>query len=142
MSGFLVLLSLMLSFKTYAQENFWAILAQVTFQTVSVASGYEIERPQFSEQLRSFEGKKIKLKGYLIPLSEMSDKPAMMLSSLPFNVCYFCGGAGPETVIEIQASRTMKFTTKPVILEGYLDLNDSNPDHHIYILKSATLVQQ
>jgi hypothetical protein len=62
-----------------------------------------------------------------------------MLSSLPFSTCYFCGGAGPETVIEVETGEKIPFTIKPIQMEGILILNDQDPDHHIYRLISASL---
>jgi hypothetical protein len=75
-----------------------------------------------------------------VPLEETGGKGKFMLSSLPFNVCYFCGAAGPETVVELETSEHLKFSTKQIFMEGILFLNDRDPDHHIYILKSATLI--
>lgn len=121
--------------------NFWQILAEVHFQNAVDKNGYSIEKPIFGKQLKSFDGKKIKIKGYLIPLEETGGKGRYMISSLPFNVCYFCGAAGPETVMELNTSERLKFSTKQISLEGTLILNDRDPDHHIYILKSASLIQ-
>jgi len=115
-------------------------LAQVKFQTKKDKSGYDIEVPVFSNLLKTFHGKKIKLKGYIIPLEELGGQGKFMLSSLPFNLCYFCGAAGPETVVEVQSIEKVKFTTKQIVMEGTLLLNDNDPDHHIYILKSAKSV--
>jgi hypothetical protein len=63
-----------------------------------------------------------------------------MLSALPFNQCYFCGGAGPETVVELQTKEPIKFVTRQVTVEGVLWLNETDPDHHMYIIKNARLV--
>ena len=90
-----------------------------------------MERPIFSKYLKTFQAKKVKLKGYIIPLDESGGKGKYMLSALPFNVCYFCGAAGPETVVEIETSESIKFTTKQITMEGTLQLNDVDPDHHI-----------
>jgi hypothetical protein len=120
-------------------ENFWQVLAEVSFKNEKDKEGYTVERPIFSKYLKTFQGKKVRLKGYIIPLEESGGKGKFMLSSLPFNVCYFCGAAGPETVVAIETSEEIKFTTKQIIMEGSLYLNDADPDHHIYILKSATL---
>lgn len=120
-------------------DIFWQVLAEVSFKNEQDKDGYTIERPIFSKYLKTFQGKKVKLKGYIIPLEESGGKGKFMLSSLPFNVCYFCGAAGPETVVEIESSESIKFTTKQIIMEGTLHLNDTDPDHHIYILKSANL---
>lgn len=125
---------------TFAQtDNFWQILAEVSFKSEQDKAGYTIERPIFSKYLKTFQGKKVKLKGYIIPLEESGGKGKFMLSSLPFNICYFCGAAGPETVVEVQTTENVKFTTKQIIMEGTLHLNDTDPDHHIYILKAANL---
>jgi hypothetical protein len=121
-------------------ENFWQVLAEVHFREEKDKRGFTMERPMFSKYLKSFHGKKIKLKGYIIPLEETGGHGKFMLSSLPFNVCYFCGAAGPETVVEIETSQKIKFMTKQIIIEGILSLNELDPDHHIYILKSATLL--
>lgn len=137
----LMFISLHVGTGNVQSENFWNTLAQVSFSKSRDAQGYEIEKPVFSQYLKSFQGKKIRLKGYIIPLGEIEGKGKFMLSALPFNVCYFCGAAGPETVIEIDTKQKIKFTTRPIIVEGFLVLNDKDPDHHMYVLKSATLIQ-
>lgn len=121
-------------------HNFWQVLAEVGFQTRKDANGNIIETPVFSKNLKSFNGKKIKLKGFVIPINEVGDQNKFMLSSLPFNVCYFCGAAGPETVIEVVSDDEIRFSSKAIWVEGYLYLNESDPDHHMYMLKSAQLI--
>jgi hypothetical protein len=133
------LLSLLLLPLTVAsqEQNFWDILANVRFENRKDKNGYDVEVPLFSPQLKAFNNKKISLKGYIIPLEELSGQGRFMLSSLPFNLCFFCGAAGPETVIEVQTPAKIPFTTKPIILEGTLVLNDKDPNHHMYILTAA-----
>jgi hypothetical protein len=121
------------------QENFWHVLAQVSFEKVRDKDGYEIEKPLFSKELKSYHQKNILIKGYIIPVEELGGSGKFMLSLYPFNLCYFCGAAGPETVIEVESKEKIKFTTKQIALEGILILNEKDPDHHIYILKSALL---
>jgi hypothetical protein len=120
-------------------QNFWQVLAEVGFQTRKDAGGSIIETPVFSKNLKSYNGKKIKLKGFVIPINEVGDQDKFMLSSLPFNVCYFCGAAGPETVVEVISEESIRFNAKAIWIEGYLYLNDTDPDHHMYIIKSAQL---
>ncbi|MBL0743315.1 hypothetical protein [Chryseolinea lacunae] len=136
-----LLLALLLggSVCAFAQENFWTTLAEVGFENRKDKDGYEVEVPLFSKHLKTFQGKKIKIKGYVIPLAEVGDQSRFMLSALPFNLCYFCGAAGPETVMEIDSSEKIKFTSKAIVMEGVLILNDKDPNHHMYILKSAHL---
>ncbi len=121
-----------------AQESsFWHTLAEVGFEQRKDKNGYSFEVPLFSKNLKTWNGKKIRLKGFVIPVGEVGDPKKFMLSSLPFNVCYFCGAAGPETVVQVESDQVVNFTTKPVIIEGILQLNDKDQDNHIYILKSA-----
>lgn len=143
MPKLLIALCLAASVSTIARaqnQNFWQVLAEVGFQTKKDASGSIVETPVFSKNLKSFNGKKIKLKGFVIPINEVGDQDKFMLSSLPFNVCYFCGAAGPETVVEVVSDESIRFNTKAIWIEGYLYLNDSDPDHHMYVIKSAQLI--
>ncbi|MBT1708109.1 hypothetical protein KK062_07740 [Fulvivirgaceae bacterium PWU5] len=137
MKTFLVSLLLLPLTVASQEQNFWDTLANVRFENRKDKSGYDVEAPVFSPQLKAFNNKKISLKGYIIPLEELGGQGRFMLSSLPFNLCFFCGAAGPETVIEVQTSIKIPFTTKPIILEGTLVLNDKDPNHHMYILTSA-----
>ncbi len=121
-------------------KNFWHTLAEVGFRK-EMRNGYEVEVPMFSNHLKSWNGKKIKLKGYVIPVGEVGDESKFMFSSLPFNVCYFCGAAGPETIVEVESTEKVKFTSKSVWMEGILLLNEKNPDRHIFILEGANIIQ-
>jgi hypothetical protein len=125
---------------TAQQENFWHTLAQVGFKNVKDKNGYDAEVPSFSKYLKTFNGKKISIKGYVIPLEEVGGSGKFMLSSLPFNLCYFCGAAGPETVVEVETKEKVKFSSKQITMEGIIVLNETDPDHHIYILKNAKLI--
>lgn len=119
------------------EPNFWDTLAKVRFENRKDKSGYDVEVPVFSPPLAAFHHQKITLKGYIIPLEELGGQGRFMLSSLPFNLCFFCGAAGPETVVEVQTSLKIPFTAKPITMEGTLLLNDKDPNHHMYILSAA-----
>jgi hypothetical protein len=121
-------------------KNFWHTLAEVGFKKEQ-HNGFEMEVPQFSKYLKSWNGKKIKLKGFIIPVGEVGDESKFMFSSLPFNICYFCGAAGPETIVEVELREKIKFTSKAIWMEGILQLNEKDPNHHIYILKSAKVIK-
>lgn len=121
------------------EKNFWHVLAEVSFRKEN-KNGYEMEVPLFSTHLKSWNGKKVKLKGYVIPVGEVGDENKFMFSSLPFNVCYFCGAAGPETIMEVESTEKVQFTSQAIWMEGVLQLNEKDPDRHIYILKSANVI--
>ncbi len=136
-----ILVICLTAFPLRAQQNsFWQTLAEVGFEQRKDNNGYSYEAPLFSQNLRRWNGKKIRLKGYVIPVGEVGDPKKFMLSSLPFNVCYFCGAAGPETVVQVESDQAVEFTTRPIVMEGILFLNDKNPDQHIYLLKEAKTI--
>jgi hypothetical protein len=123
------------------QEDMWKILAEVGIESrPAKENGFEILSPRFSKRLWTYHGKPVQIKGYLVPMAELGMRMAYMLSALPFNQCYFCGGAGPETVVELQTKEPIKFVTRQVTVEGVLWLNETDPDHHMYIIKNARLV--
>ena len=133
-----MILLLLCSYGLFGQDtNVWHVLADVTFKTEKNAKGFTVDVPVFGAKLRSFSGKKIKLKGYIIPLAEVNGTGPVMLSSLPFSMCYFCSAAGPETVIELEPVNRINFSSAQIIVEGILNLNERNPEHHIFILKKA-----
>jgi hypothetical protein len=61
------------------------------------------------------------------------------LSSLPFANCFFCGGAGPETVMEVFSKDKIDFTEKRVSVTGTLTINADDPLRLMYILNNAQI---
>ncbi|MNL80290.1 hypothetical protein D3C87_2071030 [compost metagenome] len=56
--------------------------------------------------------------------------------------CFFCGGAGPESIIELQfRKKKQRFRTDEVLtVRGKLALNANDVDHLNYILKDAEVI--
>lgn len=122
----------------HAQSNYWNELSDVTFSSKKIDE-YEIDIPIFGKRVLLLHEKKISLKGYLIPLAESGDR--IMLSSFPFSSCFFCGSAGPETVVELLPKKKMNFSDDAVLIEGVLILNKIDFDRHIYLLKDAFIIK-
>ena len=52
--------------------------------------------------------------------------------------CFFCGGAGPETIIEVYFKDTPPFKTDQGIeITGVLELNADDVAHCNYIIRNA-----
>lgn len=121
-------------------HNMWNTLSKVTIRTETKA-GQTIDVPVFSEELKKWNGKEIVLKGYIIPLEELRKQNYFVLSRYPFSLCYFCGGAGVETVIEVNIQKPIPFTEDAITVKGVLQLNDKSPNHLIFVLNHATKIQ-
>ena len=62
-----------------------------------------------------------------------------VLSAFTFAACFFCGGAGPESVLQLElktANRNYR-TDEWKRFKGIFRLNDWNPDNMYYILEEA-----
>lgn len=116
---------------------YWKILSKVKFlSNFDKSTGEVIYQPVFGKDIENLEGKKIFLKGYIIPADLSGGK--MTLSAFPYTSCYFCGGAGPESVVEIDAKEPIIYRMeKPLVLEGTLELNRDNPLRLMYVLRKA-----
>lgn len=122
------------------QLSGWELLS-----SVEIEIGYddfmkaEIEVPKFSEQLKLREGKQLTLEGFIIPLEQNAEQSYFVLSRFPYQSCFFCGAAGPETVVEVYAEQQFSITDERVSVTGILRLNDDNPLHLFFILEDCTV---
>lgn len=126
-----------------AQEDLsWEVLADVTFD-----ERYDRELnvvwliPNFGRQPKSYQGKTVVMKGFFIPLD--IENRFFVLSKNPYSACFFCGGAGPETVVELdidaKAVRHLRMDQQ-VRFQGKLRLNRADFDHLNYQLSDAKLL--
>lgn len=75
----------------------------------------------------------------MIPL----DVGVYALSKYPYAACFFCGGAGPETIAGLHFSKSPKRykTDDFVTLQGMLVLNDSDVDNFMYQMYAVEQVK-
>jgi hypothetical protein len=104
----------------------WDTFAQVTFhKQYSETFGFEVnvKPPEFAPKLLAYQGKEILVKGYVIPVDV--ELGMYMVSANAFANCFFCGNAGPETVVEIfPASKLPRFSTDQIVtFKGILQIN-------------------
>lgn len=114
------------------------VLSDVKFHE-KYHKGYEMFflYPEFGEKLKATEGKTVYIKGYIIPIDIEGD--LHVLSANPMSTCFFCGGAGPETVIELELKKGhRKYRVDELLyFKGVLKLNATDVDHLNYIFKEA-----
>lgn len=123
-------------------DNLWQSLADLTFKKeYDEMLGFKVDVPVFSPALKELEGQEVTIKGYIIPVEGYKSHTEFVFSAYPYNMCFFCGGAGPETVMEVYAAEAIKYTAEPVTIKGKLELNDSDINRLIYALNDATLVE-
>ncbi|PWJ44982.1 hypothetical protein BC781_1011378 [Sediminitomix flava] len=122
----------------------WSILADVRFEDVyfEEVDQYFL-KPIFGKKLLKASKTEVTITGFVMPFEVEGEDKMIILSQNPYSSCFFCGGAGPETVAEIHFKKKPKrFSPDEVIqVKGILHLNDSDVDHLNYMIKEATIIE-
>lgn len=125
------------------EGNLWNTLAKITFKKeYDEMLGFKVDVPVFSDQVQALSGQEVEIKGYVIPVEGYKSHTEFVFSAFPYNMCFFCGGAGPESVMEVYASEPIKYSPEPITIKGTLELNASDVNRLIYALNGATLVKE
>lgn len=125
-----------------SKENVWNTLSKITFKKeYDELLGFKVDVPVFSEDVLALESQEVIIKGYIIPVEGYKSHKEFIFSAYPYNLCFFCGGAGPETVMEVFATESVKYTTDPIYLKGKLELNASDINRLMYALNSAIQIK-
>jgi hypothetical protein len=124
----------------YAQQTItWAQLTDVTFSNeYSEELGIDIIRATFGEPVRALDQKEVILKGYIIPLDPLGTQ--YVLSRNPMATCFFCGGSGPETVVELRLhpKSIRRYATDEILtFKGTLSLHERNTQSLHYVILNA-----
>lgn len=96
----------------------------------------------FGEAVKQLEGEIISITGYVIPFRK--DENLYALSAYPFAACFFCGNAGPESVIELKfKTADREFNMDDYLkIQGVLRLNADNPYKLNYVVEKAKVVEK
>ena len=120
------------------RDNTWKTLSKLTYKKeYDEVLGLKIDIPVFSKEVKTLEGKEVTVKGYIIPTDGYKSQKEFVFSAFPYNMCFFCGGAGPETVMEVMTKHPIQYTTEPIYLKGILKLNGTDVNRLIYSLEKA-----
>ncbi|MCH7404514.1 hypothetical protein [Belliella aquatica] len=135
----LLLLSSMKSF----EPDMWALFSKTKFvEKLNDEFGMYFLYPKFPEELKEFEGKIVTVSGFYIPL-DMNASNIAVLSKFPMAECFFCGGAGPESIVVgyLKANPKRKIKTDEIVkVRGKLKLNENDIDELNFILQDAEII--
>ena len=139
----LLILALSLpSFGQLAPEG-WQILDGVKFETKYVE---EVEGEYFfpvvNDDLKKIIGETVEIKGYYIPV-EM-DGNSIIISKYPYTSCFFCGGAGPESVAAVKVNGKIGeyYLDELITVRGRFAVNDSDVDMLNFIIEDAKILDE
>ncbi len=115
----------------------WFTLQQTTYEVTESGGALGNYRPRFPDSVAKYDGQEVVIQGFIIPMDVGEN--AYVLSMNPFSSCFFCGNAGPETVMELKFKDPQsKFLTDQFIrVKGILRLNRYNSNGFFYTLENA-----
>ena len=144
----LLLLILLLFFNSTALKSqtalSWDQLALAQWNEKEDSLGHIQMIAEFEDELEALNGNEVIISGYVIPLDAMGF--AYALSANSFAACFFCGQAGPETVMELKVTpksiKSYEQKTELLRFKGTLVLKSFNPLGLNYILKDAKRIRE
>ena len=90
--------------------------------------------PEFGNIIKSLEGKIVALQGYILPL----EGGYFVLSMNPMASCFFCGGSGPQSIVDLKFKGPRAFKMDAYLtFKGKLRLNSDNIEELFYVLDDA-----
>lgn len=123
-------------------ENLWKTLAKITYKKeYDEFLGFKIDKPVFSEEIKALNGKEVTVRGFIIPVEGYKGHREFILSAFPYSMCFFCGGAGPESVMDVTAIEAIEYSAESVTLRGRLHLNTNEVNELMYSITEARLVK-
>ncbi|GAB4416800.1 MAG: hypothetical protein OHK0039_26470 [Bacteroidia bacterium] len=120
----------------------WKDLARVDYASqMDDALGYLVMKPVYAPQLKALDGQRVQIKGYVLPIDTQGQQ--YILSAFPYSNCFFCGGAGRESVLELKlADTSATYEMDEVrVFEGVLVLSE-DPFGLNYYLTEARPVRE
>lgn len=117
----------------------WVTLADVSFKKeYSEELTLEYDVATFGDLIKQFDGKEVQISGYVIALDALG--VSFVLSRNPNATCFFCGGGGPETIVDIKvkpkALKRYKMDERKTF-KGILKMYPDNSGSFIYLLTEA-----
>lgn len=118
----------------------WKLLAQIKYLKKPSKDYPEgVMYPVINPTLKTKNKKPITMSGFIIPI----DNKNYALSKNVFASCFFCGQAGPETIMGLKFKNpAMKLKTDQyVTIQGNFRYNDADVDDWIYHIDNAVITK-
>ncbi len=119
----------------------WTLFARTMFKSKFFKEQNEYFLvPAFDQVLLSKRGEEVQIKGYYMPIDMKGN--SLILSRNPYSSCFFCGGAGPESVAEVvlKDKKPRLKVDQVITVKGRLKLNDSDINHLNFVLEEAEII--
>ncbi len=127
-----------------SKPDMWDTFAKTKFEPKYYEKlGEYLFYPTFPAELKALEGKEVSIQGYYVPFAPDGGN-YIILSKFPMSQCFFCGGGGPESIVEVYFAKSIpKLQVDDLVtVKGKLKLNSDDMEHVNFILEQVTLVSK
>ena len=94
-------------------------------------------RPEFTDTVKSLDGKEVIMQGYMFPLDETELQSTFLYGPFPIS-CPFHYHVGSSLVIEVHMAKPIYFSEHPFNLKGTLELVPKDDEFNVfYRMKNA-----
>ena len=123
------------------KKDLWDVFGKVKFESIyNEKESTYLLYPEFTSELKEMEGKEVEITGFYIPMS--LDANVIVISRTNYASCFFCGNAGPETVVEVEPRNKFRDFTmdEKITIKGKLKLNRDDIFRLNFILEEGEVV--
>jgi uncharacterized protein len=96
--------------------------------------------PRFSPEVRTYDGKVIRVNGYMMPLEESRTQRRFLLMAYPPS-CPYCLDVGSQYFIEVLAPGGVPHSYDSMVIEGKFELIEKDENGLYYRLRGAKLAR-
>lgn len=117
----------------------WKLLAEIKYEKKKHPKYGEVQFPIVNDKVKSKGKKKVYISGFIVPI----DSKSYAISKNVFAACFFCGKAGPESIVGLKfkgATPKLK-TDQYVTVEGSFRYNETDADDWIYNIDDVVIVK-
>ena len=117
----------------------WKELQMTQFEIISKGENAGLYKAKFQKSIVDYNNQEVVISGFIVPMDIENNLYALSLN--PFTSCFFCGNAGPNTVIELSFTKKQsKFLVDQyVIIKGIFMLNFDNPNELFFKITEAKI---
>jgi hypothetical protein len=133
----IIVVSSLFSFKSDTIKITWSELAKISFIEKEISEYEVMYIPVINDKIKKLNKKTLKISGFVIPV----DDNIYALSKNNYASCFFCGRAGPESIIGLTFKGKMPDlkTDEYITVTGEFNVNDKNPDEWVYSMKKVII---
>ena len=96
--------------------------------------------PAFSTEILGLDRTDVKVQGFMIPLDIGEKQKHFLLSAVPPH-CQFCLPAGPDEIVEIEATSPISYTFDPIVVGGKFSVVKDDATGILYRMRGASRVE-